>query len=108
MATSPTAPGCNNGASTCTVGNHGYEFVYANGGTSGLPQCATTPTDVLNNPDYTTFKSNWAWANKTNNTQWAVKADASYDEAAATNRLARCRSAFASPTATSRKYSGAI
>jgi iron complex outermembrane receptor protein len=84
VPTSPTAPGCNNGASTCTVGNHGYEFNYANGGTSGLPS-VYYPTNVLNNPDYTTFKSNWAWAQKTNNTQWAVKADASYDEAAATN-----------------------
>jgi TonB-dependent receptor len=79
VATSPAAPGCNNGASTCTVGNHGYEFVYANGGTSGLPS-VSYPTNVLYNPDYTTFKSNWAWANRTNNTQWAIKGDASYDQ----------------------------
>ena len=38
VATSPGAPGCNNGASTAHApGNHGYEFNYANGGTSGLP-----------------------------------------------------------------------
>jgi len=81
VATSPTAPGCNNGASTCTVGNHGYEFVYANGGTSGLPS-VYYPTNILNNPAYTTFKSNWAWANRTNNTQWAVKGDVAYDQTA--------------------------
>ena len=69
VATSPAAPGCNNGASTCATGpgNHGYEFTYDNGGTSGLP-CVSylSPyADVLNNPAYTTFKSNWAWANLT-------------------------------------------
>jgi iron complex outermembrane receptor protein len=84
VATSPGAPGCNNGASTCTVGNHGYEFIYANGGTTGLPS-VYYPTNVLNNPAYTTFKSNWAWANKTNNTQWAVKTDVAYDQSGATN-----------------------
>lgn len=37
VPTSPTAPGCNYGqlCPTATTGNHGYEFVYANGGTSG-------------------------------------------------------------------------
>jgi iron complex outermembrane receptor protein len=82
VATSPTAPGCNNGASTCTVGNHGYEFAYANGGTTGLPsiQYLNPYADVLNNNAYTTFKSNWAWANKTGNTQWAVKGDVSIDQ----------------------------
>jgi TonB-dependent receptor len=80
--TSPTAPGCNNGGSTCAVGNHGYEFAYANGGTSGLPsiQYLNPFADVLNNPAYTTFKSNWAWANRTNNQQWAVKGDVSIDQ----------------------------
>ena len=38
VATSPAAPGCNNGASTCApgTGTHGYEFNYNNGGTLGL------------------------------------------------------------------------
>ncbi|HEY1725888.1 MAG TPA: TonB-dependent receptor [Steroidobacteraceae bacterium] len=82
VATSPAAPGCNNGASTCATGNHGYEFSYANGGTSGLPSISylNPYADVLNNPAYTTFKSNWAWANRTNNRQWAVKGDASIDQ----------------------------
>ena len=49
VPTSPTAPGCNNGASTCSSGgNHGYEFTWNNGGTSGLPSGrlsrAATPT----------------------------------------------------------------
>jgi iron complex outermembrane receptor protein len=84
VATSPTAPGCNNGASTCTVGNHGYEFAYANGGTTGLPtiQYLNPYADVLNNNAYTTFKSNWAWANKTDNKQWAIKGDVSIDQSA--------------------------
>jgi TonB-dependent receptor len=82
VATSPAAPGCNNGGSTCAAGNHGYEFAYANGGTSGLPtiQYLNPYADVLNNPAYTTFKSNWAWANRTSNTQWAVKGDVSIDQ----------------------------
>jgi iron complex outermembrane receptor protein len=82
VPTSPAAPGCNNGASTCAAGNHGYEFSWANGGTSGLPsiQYLNPYADVLNNPAYTTFKSNWAWANTTANTQWAVKGDVSIDQ----------------------------
>ena len=78
-ATSPAAPGCNNGASTCTTGNHGYEFIYANGGTSGLPSVnyLAPYADVLSNPNYTTFKSNWAWSNRTKQEQWSVKGDAS-------------------------------
>jgi iron complex outermembrane receptor protein len=82
VPTSPAAPGCNNGASTCTGGNHGYEFAYANGGTSGLPSVTYLApfTDVLNNPAYTTFKSNWAWANKTGITEWAVRGDVSIDQ----------------------------
>ncbi len=80
-ATSPAAPGCNNGAVTCAVGNHGYEFTYANGGTSGLPTASYLApyADVLSNPAYTTFKSNWAWANTTSQKQWAVKGDVQYD-----------------------------
>jgi iron complex outermembrane receptor protein len=79
VATSPTAPGCNNGASTCTVGNHGYEFVWNNGGTSGLPGISYSPNPgVLNNPAFTTFKSNWAWANLTSEHDFAIKGDISY------------------------------
>ena len=80
-ATSPTAPGCNNGASTCTTGNHGYEFVYANGGTSGLPSVKYLApyADVLSNPNYTTFKSNWAWSNRAKQEQWSIKGDAQYE-----------------------------
>jgi len=102
VATSPTAPGCNNGASTCTVGNHGYEFVYANGGTSGLPS-VYYPTNVLNNPDYTTFKSNWAWANKTNNTQWPSRPTSPMTRAARPTWTRPCQWAFGLPTAMSRR-----
>ena len=85
VATSPAAPGCNNGSSTCTnaTGSHGYEFTYANGGTSGLPSVSYLAPygNILSNPAYTTFKSNWAWANYTDNKQWAVKADLQWDPA---------------------------
>lgn len=85
VATSPTAPGCNNGGlcPTSTTGNHGYEFNYANGGTSGLPSARYTGAnaDVLNNPAYTTFKSNWAWANLTNAKNFAVKGEVKWDPA---------------------------
>ena len=30
-------------------------------------------TDILSNPDYTTFKSNWAWANFTDEKNQALK-----------------------------------
>ena len=64
---SPAAPGCNNGGATCTDGNHGYRFTWANGGDSGLPRVSYPDsfgfTNLLFNPEYTTFKSNWAWAN---------------------------------------------
>jgi TonB-dependent receptor len=73
----PTAPGCNNGANSCANGNHGYAFVYNNGGTSGLPTVSYPNnygyTDVLSNPAYTLFKSNWAWANKVDEKNWALK-----------------------------------
>jgi TonB-dependent receptor len=73
------APGCNNGANNCTNGNHGYAWIWNNGGTSGLPS-ASYPnnygyTNVLSNPAYTLFKSNWAWANTNDEKQWAVKFD---------------------------------
>ena len=79
--TSPTAPGCNNGGSTCATGNHGYEFQWWNGGSSGLPKVSYLApyADVLSNPAYTTFKSNWAWANSTNQKITAVKFDLNWD-----------------------------
>jgi iron complex outermembrane recepter protein len=83
MATAPTAPGCNNGQ-LCPVGgpgNHGYEFAYGNGGTSGLPSVSYLApfADVLSNPAYTTFKSNWAWANLTDQKNFAVKGELKWD-----------------------------
>ena len=75
----PTAPGCNNGANNCANGNHGYAFIYTNGGTSGLPTVSYPNnfgyTDVLSNPAYTLFKSNWAWANKVDEKNFAIKGD---------------------------------
>jgi len=89
VPTSPGAPGCNNGGSTCTnaTGSHGYEFVYSNGGTSGLPGVSYPApyANILNNPAWTTFKSNWAWANLTDNKQFAVKADLQWDPAFVTD-----------------------
>jgi TonB-dependent receptor len=81
IATSPSAPGCSNGASTCPTGNHGYEFHYNSGGSSGLPSVnyLSPYGDVLSNPNYTTFKSNWAWANLTRQEEYAIKADVEYD-----------------------------
>jgi iron complex outermembrane recepter protein len=83
MATAPTAPGCNNGqlCGPTGPGNHGYEFTYANGGTSGLPSVGYLPADVLSNPAYTTFKSNWAWANLTDQKNFAVKGEVKWDPA---------------------------
>jgi iron complex outermembrane receptor protein len=82
-ATNPGAPGCNNGASTCTnaTGSHGYQFNYANGGTSGLPSVSYLApySTVLSNPNTALFKSNWAWANLTDNKQFAVKTDLQWD-----------------------------
>ena len=74
-----SAPGCNNGASTCgTGGTPGYTFDWTNGGTSGLPG-VSYKSDVLTNPAYTLFKSNWAWANKTEQTAWDLHFDAAWD-----------------------------
>ncbi|HME40838.1 MAG TPA: TonB-dependent receptor [Steroidobacteraceae bacterium] len=83
VATSPTAPGCNNGqlCPTATTGNPGYVFNYHNGGTSGLPSISYLPPDVLSNPAYTTFKSNWAWANYTDQKDWSVKGEVQWDPA---------------------------
>ena len=78
----PTAPGCNNGGNNCANGNHGYAWNWSNGGTSGLPS-ASYPnnygyTNVLSNPAYTLFKSNWAWANKVDEKNYAAKFDLHY------------------------------
>ena len=80
--TTPTAPGCNNFAPTCTnsTGNHGYVFNWTNGGTSGLPTI-NYPTNVLDDPTTTLFKSNWAWANLTSQQNYAIKGDVQYDPA---------------------------
>jgi iron complex outermembrane recepter protein len=83
VPTAPTAPGCNNGqlCPTSTTGNPGYQFRYSNGGTSGLPSISYLPGDVLSNPAYTTFKSNWAWANYTDEKNFAVKGEMQWDPA---------------------------
>jgi len=80
--TSPAAPGCNNYSSTCTpgTGNAPYEFTWTNGGKSGLPTISNLSA-ILNNPAYSTFQSNWAWANLTSQQQEAVKLDVEYDPA---------------------------
>ena len=81
VGTSPSAPGCNNGASTCPgAGNAPYQFQWTNGGTSGLPT-VNYLSNVLSNPAYTTFKSNWAWANLTSQQNYAIKGDMQYDPA---------------------------
>ncbi|QUD88921.1 TonB-dependent receptor [Phenylobacterium montanum] len=82
--TSPAAPGCNNGGATCgsdPAASHGYEFAWTNGGDSGLPSVKYLApfADILSNPNYTTFKSNWAWANYAKEKQFAGKGDVSYD-----------------------------
>ena len=73
----PTAPGCNNGGSSCDNGNHGYTFNWNNGATSGLPSVNYPNqygvSDVLSNPAYTVFKSNWACANLTDEKNLAFK-----------------------------------
>ncbi|MDP9083167.1 MAG: TonB-dependent receptor [Pseudomonadota bacterium] len=73
----PTAPGCNNGGNNCTNGNHGYAWVWNNGGTTGLPSANYSNnygyTNLLSNPAYTLFKSNWAWSNKLDEKNWALK-----------------------------------
>lgn len=73
----PTAPGCNNGGNNCTNGNHGYSWVWNNGGESGLPSATYSNnygySNLLSNPAYTLFKSNWAWANTVYEKQYAIK-----------------------------------
>ena len=72
-----TAPGCNNGSNNCTNGNHGYAWTWNNGGTTGLPSVSYPDnygyTSVMSNPAYTLFKSNWAWANKVDEKNYAGK-----------------------------------
>jgi TonB-dependent receptor len=93
--TSPGAPGCNNGAPTCETdpyASHGYQFLYGNGGTSGLPSVSYAPNpNVLNNPAWTTFKSNWAWANYTTQEQKAFKLDGVWDQSSFTSLSAGVR-----------------
>ena len=73
----PGAPGCNNGGNSCSNGNHGYAWNWNNGGTSGLPSVSYPNnygySNVLSNPAYTLFKSNWAWANTVDEKNFAVK-----------------------------------
>ncbi|MES1189890.1 MAG: TonB-dependent receptor [Steroidobacter sp.] len=75
-------PGCNNYGASCDNGNHGLAFTWANGGTSGLPSAQYLDlygyTNVLSNPDYTLFKSNWAWANLTDEKNAAIKGNLKY------------------------------
>jgi TonB-dependent receptor len=81
--TSPAAPGCNNGGASCDNGSHGYAFEWSNGGNSGLPSITYLNkfgyTDLLSNPAYTTFKSNWAWANATDEKNQALKGNLRFE-----------------------------
>jgi iron complex outermembrane receptor protein len=82
-ATSPGAPGCNNGGATCSTdpnASPGYVFNWTNGGTSGLPTISY-PTNVLSNPAWTTFKSAWAWASQGAEEQKALRLDLHWEPA---------------------------
>ena len=76
----PAAPGCNNGAPTCTTGNPPYQFTYNNGGTSGNPKI-TYPAGLLSNPAYATYKSAFAWGEHTAQQNDQIKMDFEYDPA---------------------------
>ena len=95
VPTAPGAPGCNNGAATCGTdpsAGHGYQFIYNNGGTSGLPTVSYAPNpEVLTNPASTTFKSNWAWANYTAQEQKSLKFDVVWDRSSFTSLSAGAR-----------------
>ncbi len=53
-------------------------FTYTN--VKGLyPSVSYTTPDLLTNPAYIVFKSNWAWDVKSKNDQWSARADAEYD-----------------------------
>src|SRR5579862_5669176 len=79
----PTAPGCNNGGNSCDNGNHGYAWTWNNGGSSGLPHAGYADsygyTNVLANPAYTLFKSNWAWGNQTDETNKSIMGDLKFN-----------------------------
>ncbi len=78
----PNAPGCNNGGGACPgTGNPPYEFSYRSGGTSGLPSYnyLAPYADILTNPNYTLFKSNWAWADHNDAHNYAIRAEVAYD-----------------------------
>jgi len=75
----PTAPGCNNGANNCTNGNHGYAFIWNNGGTTGLPSAG-----YPNNYGYTNvtvqsglylIQIQLGWANTVDEKQYSFKFD---------------------------------
>jgi len=79
----PTAPGCNNGGNSCDNGNHGYAWTWNNGGSSGLPHAGYANsygyTNILSNPAYTLFKSNWAWGNQTDETNKSIMGDLKFN-----------------------------
>ena len=81
--TQPNAPGCNNGAGTCPTGpgNPPYQFNYTNGGNSGLPNYSYLGAlrDILSNPNYTTFKSNFAFADHNVARDFSLRADGERD-----------------------------
>jgi len=77
-----TAPGCNNFSPACGVGagNPAIQMEWTNGGDSGLPTAKYVGAyaDVLSNPNYTLFKSAWAWANNTKQEQGAIRGSVEY------------------------------
>ncbi len=75
-----TAPGCNNFSPSCTNGNPPIQMQWTDGGDSGLPTAKYVGTyaDVLSNPNYTLFKSAWAWANNTKQEQNAIRGSLTY------------------------------
>ena len=81
--TQPTAPGCNNGAATCGTGygNPPYQFTYNNGGNSGLPNYSYIGAlkNILSNPNYATFKSNFAFADQNVARDFSIRADGERD-----------------------------
>ncbi|MDE2110161.1 MAG: TonB-dependent receptor [Alphaproteobacteria bacterium] len=76
----PTAPGCNNFSASCTNGNPAIQVQWTDGGDSGLPTAKYIGAyaDVLSNPNYTLFKSAWAWANNTKQQQGAIRGAVTY------------------------------
>jgi len=80
--TNPLAPGCSGGGACAPPGpaNPGYQFTYSNGGSSGLPSVSYLApfTNLLSDPNYGLFKSNWAWANLTSNQQFSTRGDLDY------------------------------